>query len=115
MMIEADGDEPVRVALAWLVAAVKVGKAGEVLHAVRASERVLARPPSEVGRAPAIEALCVRYGYGVVMETVAALWAAQDPLGALTVGPCLGQRPAGEAGDGKVISLAARRYLRDDP
>jgi hypothetical protein len=35
-----------------------------------------------------VEALCLRHGYGAVMDAAARLWARRDALGAKTVGPC---------------------------
>lgn len=36
-----------------------------------------------------IERLCERLGYGAVMDAAARLWVRKDPIGALTVGPCV--------------------------
>lgn len=48
------------------------------------------------GEESTIEAVCKRYGYKRVMEIAAELWAAEDPIGALTVGPPVRQPKAFE-------------------
>lgn len=37
-----------------------------------------------------VEALCERVGYGAVMDAAYRLWRRKDPVGAHTVGPCVG-------------------------
>lgn len=49
------------------------------------------RPQHQHYAAPedgAVEALCLTWGFGAVMGSAARQWAARDPVGALTVGPC---------------------------
>lgn len=38
----------------------------------------------------AVLALCERYGFGAVMASAARQWKSRDPVGAKTVGPCVG-------------------------
>lgn len=44
----------------------------------------------EMSEVETIRDLCERRGYGRVMQIAADLWKAKDPIGALTVGPCVG-------------------------
>jgi hypothetical protein len=46
---------------------------------------------------PHVEALCVRYGYGAVMDATSRLWARRDSLGAFYIGGCIGLRDDAEA------------------
>ena len=45
----------------------------------------------------AVEALCVRFGYGAVMDAASRLWARRDMLGAFYIGGCIGFRTEEEA------------------
>lgn len=45
----------------------------------------------------AVEALCLRFGYGAVMDAASRLWARTDMLGAFYVGGCIGFRTEEEA------------------
>lgn len=45
----------------------------------------------EVGR------LCLRFGYGAVMDAASRLWARNDSLGAFYIGGCIGMRSDDEA------------------
>lgn len=54
--------------------------AGQTVHRSRAITA-----PEDVE----IECLCERLGYGAVMDAAARLWVRKDPIGALTVGPCV--------------------------
>lgn len=38
----------------------------------------------------AVLALCEQWGFGAVMSSAARQWKERDPVGALTVGPCVG-------------------------
>lgn len=44
-----------------------------------------------------VQPLCERHGYGRMMQLISGWWAQKDPIGALTVGPCIGQKATGEA------------------
>lgn len=44
-----------------------------------------------------VEALCLRYGYGAVMDAASRLWARRDLLGAFYIGGCIGFRTEEEA------------------
>lgn len=46
---------------------------------------------------PHVEALCLRYGYGAVMDAASRLWTRQDSLGAFYIGGCVGFRSDDEA------------------
>ena len=46
---------------------------------------------------PHVETLCVRYGYGAVMDAASRLWARRDSLGAFYIGGCIGVRDDAEA------------------
>lgn len=45
----------------------------------------------------AVEALCLRFGYGAVMDAASRLWARTDMLGAFYIGGCIGFRTEEEA------------------
>lgn len=45
----------------------------------------------------AVEALCLRFGYGAVMDAASRLWARTDMLGAFYIGGCIGFRAEEEA------------------
>lgn len=45
----------------------------------------------------AVEALCLRFGYGAVMDAASRLWARSDMLGAFYIGGCIGFRTEEEA------------------
>lgn len=45
----------------------------------------------------AVEAMCLRFGYGAVMDAASRLWARRDMLGAFYIGGCIGFRTEEEA------------------
>lgn len=45
---------------------------------------------SEVQEDPEVLALCLRYGFGAVMQSASRQWRARDPIGAKSVGECYG-------------------------
>jgi hypothetical protein len=42
---------------------------------------------------PIIKELCEQHGYGAVMDSAQRQWQLKDPIGCLTIGPCLGMLP----------------------
>jgi hypothetical protein len=56
---------------------------------------------------PHVEALCVRYGYGAVMDAASRLWARRDSLGAFYIGGCIGLR--GDAEAAAILRALAKR------
>ena len=44
-----------------------------------------------------VQALCLRYGYGRVMQIASELWRQRDPIGAIALGECYGTLEARRA------------------
>lgn len=87
-------------AIARLVAEA-VEKGQEAQHEARLE--AYARRHMNAPEDPHVETLCVRYGYGAVMDAASRLWARRDSLGAFYIGGCIGLR-----GDAEAAAIRAR-------
>lgn len=64
----------------------KIKRMSELLALCDGRHRIGIQAPED----PAVLALCERHGFGAVMDSAQRQWARKDPVGAFTIGPCVG-------------------------